>query len=158
MRGIFGIDPGWGVTAVRVVLAVILLAAGLGKLSSGVESVTESFVRMGIPAAAVMAPLVIVLEVVGGSALLLGLLTRWVAALVTIQFAVITFGLKLFEGFGAARLDLLMLAGAVLLALAGPGRAALDALWLERPPGGPGEQDVLVDDYARPQRRIATGS
>ena len=66
--------------------------------------------------------------------LLVGLFTRVLALLFAIQFVVITFYVKsLAQGLGPLRLDLLMLASSMLLLFAGPGRAALDRLWLERP-------------------------
>jgi hypothetical protein len=36
------------------------------------------------------------------------------------------------QGWGPGRVDLMLLAGAILLFLAGPGKAALDKLWLEK--------------------------
>jgi len=35
-------------------------------------------------------------------------------------------------GWNAGRLDLMLLAGGILLFLAGPGKAAIDAVWLEK--------------------------
>jgi putative oxidoreductase len=132
MSGIWGIDPGWGIAAVRIAVGLILLTAGWGKLMAGTEVVAGSFARMGIPVAAISGPFIMLLEVVGGALLILGIATRWLGLLVTIQFIVATFYVKLPSGgFNAARLDLMLLAGAILLFLAGSGRAAVDAVWLE---------------------------
>jgi uncharacterized membrane protein YphA (DoxX/SURF4 family) len=65
--------------------------------------------------------------------LILGLAGRWVGLLFTIQFIVATFYVKLPIGFAGSRLDLMLLASSMLLFLAGPGRAAIDEFWLERP-------------------------
>jgi putative oxidoreductase len=73
------------------------------------------------------------LEIVGGALLILGIATRWVALLFAIEFLVATFYVKLPVGLAGARLDIMLLAGNILLFLAGPGRAAVDALWLEKP-------------------------
>ena len=133
MRGIFGIDPAWGNTIVRVVLGLIFIAAGWQKLAGGVDAVSGSFAKMGIPAAELAGPLVVGLELVGGTLLLLGLAGRWIAALFAAQFVVATFYVTWpNRGFAGARLDLLILASSLLIVLAGPGRAALDSLWLER--------------------------
>jgi putative oxidoreductase len=138
MRGIFGVDPGWGITAVRIVLAVILLTAGVQKLRGGLDAVAGGFGKMGIPMPAVSGPFIVGLEVIGGALLLVGLFSRWIGLLFALQFVVATFYVKwAAQGFGAARLDLLILASALLVVLAGPGRAALDHLWLERPARAP---------------------
>jgi len=144
MRGIGSISPGWGVTAVRIAMGLILFIAGYGKVSAGVAGVTEAFTGMGVPLPGVTAPFVMVLELVGGALLLVGLAGRWVGLLFAIQFAYITFLLKLpADGWGAARLDVMLLAGAILMVLAGSGRASLDAVWLERERGPAGGRRAL---------------
>lgn len=133
MQGIWGIAPGWGITTVRVVMALILIAAGWTKLSGGMEVVTASFGRMGMPMPGLSGPFIVLLELVGGSLLLLGIASRWLGLLFAIQFVVATFSVKLpTAGWIGARLDLMLLAGGLLLFLAGPGRAAVDEIWLER--------------------------
>ncbi|MBI1737133.1 MAG: DoxX family protein [Candidatus Rokubacteria bacterium] len=117
----------------RVVLATILSTAGWQKLGGGLDAIASGFGKMGIPLPAVSGPFVVGLEVIGGALLLVGLFSRWVALLFAFQFVVATFYVKwAAQGFGAARLDLMILAGSLLVVLAGPGRAALDRLWLER--------------------------
>jgi len=66
-----------------------------------------------------------------GALLLLGIAGRWLGLLFTIEFLVAFFYVKLPAGFNGARLDLMLLVGGLLIFLAGPGRAAVDALWLE---------------------------
>jgi len=66
-----------------------------------------------------------------GALLLLGIAGRWLGLLFTIKFLVAFFYVKLPAGFNGARLDLMLLVGGLLIFLAGPGRAAVDALWLE---------------------------
>ena len=134
MRGIWGIDPGWGVTAVRLAVGVIVLVAGWAKFMVGMDEVTASFAQMGIPAPGVTGLFVMLVEIVGGAPLILGIATRWIGLLFAIQFLVVTFYVKLPIGLAGARLDLMLLAGNILLFLAGPGRAAVDSLWLEKPP------------------------
>lgn len=137
MRGIAGIDPGWGITIVRVTMAVILIVAGWQKFMSGMAAVAGSFAKMGFPAPSLVGPFITGLELIGGLLLLIGLAGRWMGLLYAIQFLVATAYVKLPSGgFGAARLDLMLLVGGLLLFLAGPGRAAVDELWLERPVRG----------------------
>lgn len=61
----------------RLLLAQIFLIAGLGKLGAGYAATQGYMAAMGVPG--VMLPLVIALEIGGGLALILGLLTRWAA-------------------------------------------------------------------------------
>src|SRR5436190_1706661 len=42
MRGVFGIDPGWGITPVRVVMALVFVGAGYTKMSVGMPAVTAA--------------------------------------------------------------------------------------------------------------------
>ena len=130
MRGIAGIDPGWGVTAVRIATALILLHAGYQKVSGGLDKVAAGFAKMGIPVPEVAGPAIAIFEVAGGAALLAGLFGRWLGLLVALQFAVISFAIKgLGSPFSEWYLDLLLLAAGILLFLAGSGRAAADNVW-----------------------------
>jgi putative oxidoreductase len=130
MRGIAGIDPGWGVTAVRIATALILLHAGYQKVSGGLGKVADGFAEMGIPIPNLAGPGVAIFELVGGAALLIGLFGRWIGLLVALQFAVISFAIKgPREPFGEWYLDLALLAAGILLFCAGSGRAAVDNRW-----------------------------
>ncbi len=134
MRGIWGIDPGWGLTAVRIALALIFIDAGYRKvLGGGMEGAIQFFAKSGIPAPGIMAPFIGILELVGGILLLLGIAGRWLGLLYAIEFVVATFYVKLpAAGWVQSRLDLMLLAGGLALFLGGSGRAAVDAVWLER--------------------------
>ncbi|PYM43087.1 MAG: hypothetical protein DME12_04735 [Candidatus Rokuibacteriota bacterium] len=127
MRGVFGIDPGWGITPVRVVMALVFVGAGYTKMSVGMPAVTASFGKYAIPFPWIAAPVIAVLELVGGLFLLAGYGTRILGLLFICEFAVTTFWVKFrLMGWQDGRLDLMILAGALLLVVAGPGRAALD--------------------------------
>jgi len=134
MRGLLGMDPGWGITVVRVAMALIFISAGYTKVFvSGADGVAEHMAKFGLPAPAAFAWTAMVLELGGGIALLLGFFGRWLGLLYTIQFVIAFFFVKLrTAGFAAGWLDLLLLATGLLLFLAGPGRAAVDSLWLEK--------------------------
>lgn len=133
MRGIWGIDPGWGVTVVRVGMAVIMILAGWAKWQSGVgTSVTASMARMGFPMPMAFAYTAATLELVGGLLLLIGLFGRWLGLLYAIQFTIAFLYVKLPGGFNAGRLDLMLLVAGILFLLAGSGRASVDEHWLEK--------------------------
>jgi putative oxidoreductase len=126
-------DPGWGVTAVRVVMGLIFVGAGWGKVAAGFSVVAANFGKMGLPAPALTGPFIALLELVGGALLLVGLAGRWLGLLFAIEFVVAAFVVKLPSvGWAGARLDLMLLAGGVLLFFAGSGRLSLDDVWRER--------------------------
>jgi putative oxidoreductase len=134
MRGIGGIDPGWGITAVRVAMASVFIVAGYKKwFITGMPNVAASFAKSGLPAPGVMAYCIATLELVGGVLLLFGLFGRWLGVLYVAEFIVAAFWVKFPTlGWEPGRIDLMLLAGAIMLVLAGPGRAALDEWWLEK--------------------------
>lgn len=69
--------------AARFLMALIFIVSGWQKMMgySGTESYFSS---MGIPLAGIVTPLVILIELGGGLALLFGLKTRWVAAILAL--------------------------------------------------------------------------
>jgi putative oxidoreductase len=97
----------------------------------GLPGVTNAFTQMGVPLPGVTAPLVSVLELVGGALLILGLLTRPAAILLAIDMLVATLLVHLPAGFflpNGVAFVLLLLAGAVALFLTGPGAFAVDRI------------------------------
>ena len=133
MRGIFGVDPGWGVTVVRISMGLIFAVHGYQKFAGGIAGVAAFFAKVSIPLPGLMAPFIAVLELVGGILLVLGLATRWVGLLFALEMIVTTFWVQIpGRGWGASDLDRSLLAGGILLFLAGGGRAAVDERWLEK--------------------------
>ncbi|MGH2393311.1 MAG: DoxX family protein [Candidatus Limnocylindria bacterium] len=134
MGAIWRIDPGWGITAVRLATGLILLLAGWAKFMVGTGAVAAHFAKLGVPFPEVSGPFILLLETIGGAMLILGVATRWVALLFALEFLVATF-VESRHAFGAARLPILLLATNILLFLAGPGRVAIDGVWLEKQTG-----------------------
>lgn len=135
MRGITGLDPGWGITVVRLVTGIILLVAGYQKFFQfGVSTgVTAAMAKYGLPAPGAFAWTAATLELFGGLALIVGLFSRWVGLLFAIEFAIAAFYVHFrLSGLLAGRLELMLMASGLLLFLAGPGRAAVDEAWLEK--------------------------
>lgn len=93
---------------------------------------------LGVPAPELMAYVVTYLEFLGGIALILGLATRYVAALFVIEMAFtimlvkVDVGLIAPEGGPGAELDILILAIALSLVLTGAGRWSGDAFLVGR--------------------------
>lgn len=133
MAAIVGINPGWGMTAVRIAMGIIFVVAGYQKFAGGVGGVSAYFAKMSIPLAGFWGVFIPTLELVGGILLILGFATRWLGLLFVCEFIVAAFWVKFpTQGWSPGRIDLMLLAGAILLFLAGPGKAALDRLWLEK--------------------------
>jgi putative oxidoreductase len=129
------LDAGWGVAAVRVAMGLIFLSAGWNKVAAGFRAVATNFAKMGMPVPDLIGPFIALLELVGGALLIVGLAGRWLGLLFAIEFVVATFVVKLpSAGWAGARLDLMLLAGGVLLSFAGSGRLSIDGIWLERRP------------------------
>ena len=122
----------WGIAVLRVVIGFTFLMHGWQKLfEMGLGGVAEMFGMMGVPLPELTGPLVGVLELVGGAALLVGLGTRWAAALLALDMLAAILIAHLPFGFFAPmgfELPLVLLGGAAALALAGPGAFALDRL------------------------------
>ncbi|MGQ0641769.1 MAG: DoxX family protein, partial [Gemmatimonadaceae bacterium] len=70
---------------IRVMAGIIFMVHGWQKVSMGLEGVAGFFGQAGAPFPALAAPLVTYLELVGGAALILGLLTRPVAAMLAVD-------------------------------------------------------------------------
>lgn len=117
--------------AMRVVLGVTFVGAGWGKLHN-LEQVTAFFASLGIPAAAVQAPAIAALELVGGALLLVGLGTRIAAALLAgvMAVAILTAVAPAADGLVAllGTVEVIYLAAFLHLAVHGAGAVSLDRI------------------------------
>jgi putative oxidoreductase len=120
-----------GLAVLRVVLGAVFLAHGAQKVFVwGLAGVSAGFEGMGIPMAGVAGPAVALAELLGGAALLVGLFTRPVAAVLALVMLGALFLVHLPAGFFAPdgiEFVLTLFAGAAALVLTGPGRFSLDA-------------------------------
>ncbi|MCJ1705786.1 DoxX family protein [Rathayibacter sp. VKM Ac-2926] len=126
-----------GLLVLRLALGAVFLAHGWQKIAvDGLAATTEGFGAMGIPFAAVLAPVAAFTELLGGAAIIVGLLTRIAAAGLAITALVALVVVHLPSGFFAAtggiEFVLVLAAGAVALALTGAGRLSVDALLRRR--------------------------
>lgn len=125
--------------ALRIILGFLFAAHGWQKFNEWTIAGTQaSFAKMGVPAADVMAPAVAVLELAGGIALILGILTRVVGALLVVDMLGALFLVHapagVFAANGGYELVLLLAAASFALALTGAGRLSVDrALFGRRP-------------------------
>jgi putative oxidoreductase len=122
----------WAPVPLRLAMGIIFAAAGYMKLV-GIVATIEYFAKHGFPVPVATAWFISLLELCGGIALILGLLVRYLGLIYTIEFIVATFWVKLpTQGYAAARLDMMLLAGAAALYFLGAGRWSIDSLWLEK--------------------------
>ncbi|EMY34269.1 DoxX family protein [Arthrobacter crystallopoietes BAB-32] len=118
-------------TILRVVLGFLFTAHGWQKFNEWTIAGTQaSFGQMGVPAAEIAAPIVAVLELAGGIALILGVLTRPLAILLMLDMLGALFLVHAPAGVyamnGGYELVLLLAAAALAIALVGPGRVSVD--------------------------------
>ena len=145
-----GIDLTWAkrvakaILLIRVLVGWVFLSEGIQKFLFPDSLGVGRFVKIGIPSPQVMAPFVGVVEIVCGTLLLIGFLTRLATVPLLIDIAVALYSTKIVtfakNGFWGtlheARTDVSMLLGLIFLLLVGGGSLALDArLAATRPEG-----------------------
>lgn len=113
----------------RIGLAAIFILAGWNKIG-GYEGTAAYMESMGVPG--ILLPAVIALELLGGIAILVGLLTRWVAIALA-GFSVMA-GILFHFNFADQMQSILFMknlaiaGGFLILAANGPGSYSIDAL------------------------------
>lgn len=129
--------------AARVIIGIILFVHGLQKLTAGPANFGQNTLGgLGVPLPVLMGYVVTFAELIGGILLIVGLLSRLAALILTIDLVVaillVKVNLGLISSQGSppgAELDLALIAGLLVILLAGPGKLSLDyALGLDRDP------------------------
>ncbi|MGO4586033.1 DoxX family protein [Arthrobacter sp. 2RAF6] len=119
-------------TVLRVIVGFIFAAHGWQKFTEfSIAGTQAAFGKMGVPAADVVAPIVATIELIGGIALIAGVLTRVFAALLALDMLGALFLVHapagLFADKGGFELVLALAAAAAAVALTGAGRISIDA-------------------------------
>jgi putative oxidoreductase len=131
-----GSNQSWGITVLRVVVGIVYLAHGWQKLfGMGFHGVAGFFGSAGIPLPFVAAVIVTLVEFLGGIALIIGLFTRWAAALNGFDMIVAILLVHLKNGFmkpGGFEHPLTLLAACIALVWLGPGAASVDGALAKR--------------------------
>ena len=120
---------------IRILVGWVFLSEGIQKFLFPEALGVGRFVKIGIPWPQVMAPFVGVVEIVCGTLLLVGLLTRLVAIALLVDICVALYSTKIvtlakngiWSTLHEARTDVSMLLGLIFLLLMGGGSLALDA-------------------------------
>lgn len=141
------------VILIRLVVGAVFLSEGIQKFIYPAENAAGRFARIGIPAPEVMAPFVGVVEIVCGTLILIGFLTRLAAIPLIVNMLVAILSTKIpillghgFWGFSLrnlpyygfwgmaheARTDFAMLLGSLFLLIVGGGLWSIDANYHKR--------------------------
>lgn len=115
-----------GALLLRVVLGITFFVHGVSKLQGGIENTAGWFSSIGIPG--ILAYVVAGIELIGGVALIVGLGTRVVSALMALIMVGAIVKVKLSTGFmGGYELDLVLMVIAIYLAMNGSSMISLDS-------------------------------
>jgi len=121
-----------GLTVLRVITGTIFVAHGAQKLFVyGLDGVAGGFAQMGIPFPTIVGPLVGIVELFGGLALIAGLLTRLAGAGLAVNMLGAFLLVHLPAGFflpNGYEFVMMLGASAITLTLTGAGRYSIDAL------------------------------
>jgi uncharacterized membrane protein YphA (DoxX/SURF4 family) len=136
------------VILIRLVVGAVFLSEGIQKFLFANDLGVGRFIKIGIPAPQIMAPLVGVIEIVCGTLIILGLLTRLAAIplIIDMLVAILSTKIPILLGHGfwrfslsklpsygfwsmahEARVDCAMLLGSIFLLIIGAGAWSIDA-------------------------------
>ena len=119
-----------GFVILRLIVGIVFLAHGWQKVFVfGLHGVTGMFTHMGVPAPSISAPLIMLIEFLGGIALILGVGTRIAALLLAMDMLGAILLVHWKNGFfapGGVEFPLTLLAATACLALVGAGEFSLD--------------------------------
>jgi uncharacterized membrane protein YphA (DoxX/SURF4 family) len=124
-----------GVVLVRLIVGMVFLSEGIQKFLYPAELGVGRFTKIGIPSPEVLAPFVGGIEIVCGTLIIVGLLTRIAAIFLFVNMLVAIYSTKIpiliDKGFWAmaheARTDWSMLLGSLFLLIVGAGAWSIDA-------------------------------
>ncbi len=120
----------------RLAVGLTFFFSGLGRVTGGLSGTVKFFGSVGIPAPELMAVFITYLELLGGAALVIGLLTRLFGLLlmgdmaVAILVVLLPKALKaanMAAGWATFRTELLLFMGCAALVVAGAGALSVDA-------------------------------
>jgi putative oxidoreductase len=120
----------------RATLGMVFIAHGWAKHTNGTDSTAAGFESMGVPAPTLSAYFATYVELIGGAALILGLMTPVAAVLLSFTMIGAIFTAHADAGFalgdGGYEYVLALAAFCIVIAAHGSGKFSLDALWFRR--------------------------
>ena len=135
-----------GIALVRIITGIVFAAHGYQKFFIfGLDGATGAFTQMGVPAPTITAPLVAIVELAGGVALIIGLLTRLAALGLAINMLGAIVFVRLAGGFfipNGAEYEMVLCVACIGLVIAGAGAPSVDEAIA-------GRRSSASDGYAR---------
>jgi len=125
----------WAPMFLRLAIGVIFISHGRLKLFGGLDRTENFLASLGFPLPGVFAIILACTEFFGGLCILLGLFTRYAAALIFIVMAVAILKVHLPNGLtgqGGFEFPLMNLVAAMALMLLGSGKASVEKTLLKR--------------------------
>jgi putative oxidoreductase len=114
----------------RIIAGIAFIMHGLPKLS-GIDKTQVFFGSVGLPPE--LALPIALLEVIGGFAILVGIITRIASILFIIEMVGVVSTVKISKGFvGGYELELLLMFISISLLISGPGRISIEREILKR--------------------------
>ena len=130
MRAIGGLEPGWGLTVLRIAIGLVFAVHGYAKFAGGLGKTSAFFAKVSIPLPELVGPGIAVLELIGGMLLVLGWATRWLGLLFAMEMLVAMFWVQMpAKGWNGSELERVLLAGGITLFFTGAGKLAIDQVW-----------------------------
>jgi putative oxidoreductase len=127
-----GGQPQWGLLMLRFALGSVMFWAGWLKVSEFGPAFRKGLAAEGVPLPEFFAYSVTALEVVGGAFIVVGVLSRLIALLLTIDMVVAILlvtreiGFLSSTGKSGVELNLLLIGGFLAILFAGPGSISVD--------------------------------
>jgi uncharacterized membrane protein YphA (DoxX/SURF4 family) len=130
----------YSMAILRVIVGITFVLMGIGKIQNPAGFIT-AVTNLGFPAPDIIAWLPILIEPIGGALLILGIGTRWLSLYFIVEMLITAFIVKAARGTPfivtgrpgvGFELDLLLLAGALVLLVAGSGALSLEHNVLKR--------------------------
>lgn len=120
----------WGLVPLRVVVGVVFLMHGAQKLFVfGLAGTADIMAKLGIPLSSVAAAIVIAAELLGGLAIITGVVTRWAGIVLAIEMLVAIPVARMKGGFFAPygfEFEFTLLGACLTFAALGAGGVSLD--------------------------------
>lgn len=143
-----GVAPGWAAIPIRLIVGYGFMEHGFAKVGRGVDGFAHILQAIGMPFSSPLAWVTVLVEILGGLAILLGAFVAVASIPMAIVLLVAIFTVHLPNGFSSIKLqsygpdgahfgqpgyecDLLYLAGLVTLVLSGTGPLSVDR-WIAR--------------------------